>query len=310
MFDSSPSNAVAQQLQHEQQPEQHEQQQQQLGVLAAALEAAYAPSMPLRFVPIAPPLLEPRDDELPFCYPRAQCDAHALDLAFPMTKPTVRDAMMKACSVPLTQQQMDTLSSVIHAHARQCPMSALAAAAPYVANMAENNPSFAPHYLVRVETIANENVKTAVRDALCKAPITLHVLEAVAQCYADAPPAASSSPSPSSTSSAGGAAPAAQGGAAMPPDLLLLFSRSCLARCNALADAAERKKPSKADAAATTSTVCLVAKYFRLLLASSTARAIVLNDPSLPAEIQAFCLRFSELHEPTALYKTLCALHS
>ena len=237
--------------------------------------------MPLRFAPVAPPLLELRDDETPFAYPGALCDRPALDLAVPTTRPTVRDAVLRACAAPLTQQQLEVLCNVMHASARQCP-----AAAASAASMAEHNPAFAPHYLHRVETTQNDTLRGTVRDALCRAPVTLHLLEAVAQCYAPAAPP-------------------------MPPDLLLAFSRAGIARCSAAADAPDRRRRrSPADTAAANTAAALVAKYFASLLASAPARAIITRDPALPAEIQAFCLRFSALPEPAALYKTVCSLGS
>lgn len=244
-----------------------------------------APTLPPRFARVAPPLLELRADELPFAAPAGPGDRAALDLAVPTTRPTVRDALLRACGAPLTPQQREVLCNVMHAPARQCPASALAAAAPRAASMAEHNPAFAPHYLLRVATTQNDTLRAAVRDALCRAPVSLPLLEAVAQCYAPGSP--------------------------MPPDLLLAFSRACIARCTAAADALEKKKRrAPAEVTAASTAAALVAKYFASLLASPTARDIIARDPSLASEIQAFCLRFGSLQECTALYKTICALSS
>jgi len=244
--------------------------------LLVTLQDVYAPSLPLSFAPIAPPLLELGDDELPFTYPQAVCDKHMLDLTFPMTRATPRDALLLACSAPLKQKQFDKLHDLLLQSEARCPISALQAAAPQILSMIENNPSLVPHYLHRVENSNNNSLKNEVREKLCNAPLKLPIFEVVFETY--------------------------KSDSSMPNELLVKYCHAVLDKCQTL-----DKKGKKADAevAALNGVVNLVAKFFSSLFSVTSTSNIIKKDASLLTEIQEFCVRFPKLKEPAKLYETI-----
>jgi len=248
--------------------------------LLTLLQEVYAPSLPLSFAPIAPPLLELGDDELPFTYPSTVCDRHALDMSFPLTKLTARDALLRACNVPLTQKQFERLHNMMLQAEPKYLTSALHVAAPRVIDMVENNPSFTPLYIRRVELTSNNALKTEVRDKLCDAPVTLPVLEVISETY--------------------------KLDTAIAPDLLLKFSRAILRKCQATDDALNKKsKKTDAEVADANEAVNYVAKFFYSLLSVPHTSSIIKKDSTLLSEIQEFCVRFSKLTEPEKLYEAI-----
>jgi len=249
--------------------------------LLVALQDVYAPSLPLSFVPIAPPLLELSDDELPFTFPQAVCDKHALDLSFPLTRPTPRDALLLACNSPLKQKQFDKLRDLLSQSEVRCPLNALQAAAPHVLGMIENNPGLAPLFIRKVESTNNNALKTEIRDRLCDAPLKLPVFEAMFETYK----------SESSISH----------------ELLVRYCHAILDHCQSSASALDKKtKKTDAEVAALNGIVNLVAKFFSSLFSVPSASTIIQKkDASLLSELQEFCLRFPKLKEPAKLYETI-----
>jgi len=241
----------------------------------------YAPSLPLSFAPITPPLLELGDDELSFTYPTTSCDKHALDMSFPVTRPTPRDALLLACNVPLTQKQFDKLHDLMVESEHKCPISAIHAAAPRVLDMIKNNPNFVPFFICRVESTNNSALKSELCETLCSAPISLPILEVVFEAY--------------------------KLDASMPSDLLIKFSRSLLRKCQSADESLSKKgKRSDAEIADANDSVNYVAKFFTSLFSVPSACSIIQKkDASLLSEIQDFSIKFSKLSEPAKLYEAI-----
>jgi len=248
--------------------------------LLTLMQDVYAPSLPLSFAPIAPPLLELGDDELPFTYPSTSCDRHALDMAFPTTRPTPKDALLWACHAPLTQKQFEKLHDLMKQSEPKCPNNALHAAAPHIIDMVQNNPRFTPFYIRRVETSNNGSLKAEVREKLCNAPISLPILEVVFETY--------------------------KMDGSMPPDLLIKFCHAVLRRYQTPDDKKGSRKPD-ADSIDVNEVINYVAKFFSSLLSLSSTNSIIQKkDASLLTEIQEFCVKFSNLSEPASLYEAIC----